>query len=114
MDFLTPLLLSDVIATFNNDIYREWKAKLGNSKMSLEDMRDFLAGQEERLLGRIRDRNQFVLRRAVKVAKVMVKETALHSEKPPSSFSMPGDTLKKTYAQAAGPLGQSSVIGDVN
>lgn len=88
---MEPILISSVVASFNDDIFRCWKSQMVSAGASLRSIREFLRNQEKIASDHWFESSKFTLSKAVKAAKEMVKQTTMHNNAPPSNFAMPSE-----------------------
>lgn len=88
---MEPILISSVVASFNDDIFRCWKSQMVSTGASLRSIREFLRNQEKIASDHWFESSKFTLSKAVKAAKEMVKQTTMHNNAPPSNFAMPSE-----------------------
>lgn len=87
-----PLLVSNIVASFNQEVFSNWRSQYATTRVSLRSLREFLAIQEELSGDRWFVESRFMLASAARAAQQMVNP-------PVNNMELPKKIEKgKTYA----------------
>lgn len=106
---LEPLLISNVVASFNSTVFVQWKMQMTGTNASLRSIRIFLADQEEMANNTGLKVNRFKLASAVKDAQNASKKK---SEPMPKSETKPAQSVKGDEKTGKGESTYSRVVRD--
>lgn len=103
--YLEPMVIANIVASFNSVIFVQWKLQMIHSKASLKSIRSFLADQEELATDKRNKVNNFTLASAIKAAKQMVNKDGGATPKSegqslPSVDKSPNDKVSQKPKQA--------------